>query len=380
MKNIFKTLILLFIVFVSGVAIVGFLYSKDKGVNYFSSFLQSENAKKNVLEERLKENITTRVVVQEENAVIDVIEKSKPAIVSIVSETVGVDPFRGVFQGDQGVGTGFLVEDGFVFTNRHVVDNDQITYSVVLNDGKTKYTVIEVNKDPLNDFAILRIDTSTDDDVDLPTLELGDSENLRVGQTVIAIGNALGQFGNTASKGIVSGTGRTVFASSGYGSTEMLDNIIQTDAALNPGNSGGPLLDLDGKVVGINVARVVDGDNIGFSIPVESIKSVYLSFKEVGEIQRPYLGIQYTLNTTEKSALNRVPIGAVITEVLPNTPAKNAGLQKFDVIMQVDEQPIDGNNPLSRVIAKKRVGDTVVLLIDRDGKEAEINLVLEAAK
>jgi serine protease Do len=377
MKGFLKSILLLLLILGVGMGVAGVLYLKDNPSANFLNLLNSEQEKQGVLEKTLQEEVTKRVVVLEENAVIDVIDKSSPAVVSIISETVEVDPFRGIVQDNQGIGTGFIVEGNFIFTNKHVVDNPNISYSVVLNDGKTTYDVTEVNTDPLNDFAILKIDA---DEETLPTLELGDSQNIKVGQTVIAIGNALGEFGNTASKGIVSGVGRTIIAGSVFGSADLIDNVIQTDAALNPGNSGGPLLDLDGKVIGINVARVVNGDNIGFSIPVEGVIPVFKSFNELGEIQRPFLGIQYSLNTDATSALNRLPIGAVVTEVVPESAAELGGVERFDVITEVGGDSINEDNPLSRIIATKQVGQTIVLTVDRDGEIIELNVTLKVAE
>ncbi len=376
-KNIVNTLLLILFVFSVGVSLAALLFVKNNSNFNFKDLLNIEKStSSNPLEKNINKEVTKRVVVLEENAVIDVIEKSSPAVVSIVSDTVSLDPFRGFVQQENGIGTGFLVGDNYVFTNKHVVAAD-LTYKVVLNDGETTYDVLEKHLDPLNDFAILKIDNQGKK---LPKLNLGDSDNLRVGQTVIAIGNALGEFSNTASKGIISGIGRSIVAGDPFGSTELLDDVIQTDAALNPGNSGGPLLDLSGNVIGINVARSEGGENLGFSIPVNAIKAVYESFLETGEIQRPYLGIRYSLNTEESSALNRVPVGAIVFDVLPDTPAKKAGLKKFDVILEVDGEKVTKKNSLAKIIARKKVGQEITLKIDREGKQKEIKLVLEPAK
>lgn len=376
LKNFLKIILILLALFGVGVSVVFILYLKDNPHQNFLNLISREQSKQNKLEQNIQEEVTKRVVVLEENAVIDVIQASRPAVVSIVAEGVGIDPFKGVYADNQGIGTGFLVKGGFVFTNKHVVSEESTTYSVVLNDGTTTYSVTEINKDPLNDFAILKIDTTDE----LPFLELGDSNNLKVGQTVIAIGNALGEFSNTASKGIVSGIGRSIVAGGPFGPAELLDDVIQTDAALNPGNSGGPLLDLEGKVIGINVARVVDGDNIGFSIPVNSVKVVFDGFQTTGSIQRPYLGIQYSMNTADTSALNRAPVGAVVTEVLPDTAAQKAGIKRYDVIMQVDGVAINEENSLSSVVALHQVGDEITLSIDRDGKQIDLKVTLQVAE
>jgi len=373
-KGCFTTFLIAFFVLAIGIAVATVFFVKDNSSFNYKDLLNLDNKNKSTLQQKVEDQVTQRVVVLEENAVIDVIKNSSPAIVSIVAEQVGIDPFSGPFQEQSGIGTGFIVEGGYVFTNKHVVDAN-IDYSVVLNDGETSYKVSQINKDPLNDFAILKIDSGG---ATLPSLTLGSSANLQVGQTVVAIGNALGEFSNTASKGIISGIGRSIQAG-GIGQSEYLDNVIQTDAALNPGNSGGPLLDLEGKVIGINVARA-SGENIGFTLPIDSVKSVYSRFKEVGEIQRPYMGIRYTLNTSEASKLNRVPVGAVITDVLPGTPASKAGLEKYDVITKVDGQDVNAKNTLARIVAEKKVNDNIELTVDRGGKSLTIGVKLEAAK
>lgn len=375
-KKLLKNILLIVIALIMGLSVLIVFLIRDnyKNIN-FAEFFKNERALTNISNE-VESSVVKREVIQEENAVIDVINKSKPAVVSIVAEQSGIDPFSGFYTDEKsGIGTGFLVKDGYVFTNKHVVEAS-LTYKVVLNDGKTTFDVSEVNKDPLNDFAILKINT---DGKELPYLDLGDSDSIRVGQTVVAIGNALGELGNTASKGIISGIGRTIEAGSGLGGSEVLDNVIQTDAALNPGNSGGPLIDLDGKVIGINVARVVNGDNLGFSIPINSVKSVYESFKQFGEIQRPYIGIEYRYLTKENTVYTRMPEGALILRVLPDSPADKANLQRGDIIVEMDGKKLDGETKLSRIIASKKVGDELVLKVDREGKLTEVKVKLESA-
>jgi len=360
-KSLVKNSLILAVVFIVGVSIAAVILISDTpnfSFNY-KSLLNLDKDKPGKVEEKIADNVTKRVVVLEENAVIDVIEKSKPAVVSVVAERTVVNPFlRSATTQSSGIGTGFIVEGGFVFTNKHVVDADA-KYSVLLNDGETSIQVIDVQKDPLSDFAILKLETQNDK---LPQLNLGDSDNLKVGQTVIAIGNVLGEFSNTASKGIISGIGRSIIAQSGaYGASELLDNVIQTDAALNPGNSGGPLLDLDGNVIGINVARA-GAENVGFSIPINSIKSVYESYQ-----------------TAPQSKLNRVPVGAVIEQILPSSPAEKAKLEEGDVILKINDISLDKDNTLTRVISKLKVGDIVKLTIDRGGDEMILDLELQAA-
>ena len=374
-KKILRNLLLFVIALFTGFSILLYFLVRDNYQNIdFGAFANND---KKIFSTSQKDtsSVIKREVVQEESAVIDVINKAKPAVVSIVAERSGVDPFSGFYSRESGIGTGFLVKDGYVFTNRHVVDAE-LNYKVVLNDSEATFDVVEINKDPLNDFAILKINTNGGV---LPYLELGDSDSIRVGQTVIAIGNALGELGNTASKGIVSGIGRTIETGDAFSGSEVLDNVIQTDAALNAGNSGGPLLDLSGKVVGINVARVINGDNLGFSIPVNSIKTVYEGFKQFGEIRRPYIGIEYRYLTKENTIYNRMPEGALILRIIPGSPADKSGLRRGDIITYVDNKRMDETTKISWVISKKNVGDEVTLKIDRDGSELTLKVKLESA-
>ena len=228
-----------------------------------------------------KENMLT-----EDSVIIDVVEKSSPAVVNIVIskdvpkyKSFFEDPF-GFFsipQGSQsgtekqtvGGGSGFFVnQNGMIATNKHVVSDSAAEYTVITNDGK-EYPAKVLASDPIKDISIIKIDGDN-----FPVLNFGDSGNLKAGQTVIAIGNSLGEFYNTVSKGIISGLKRNVTAGSGLGQAEQLSNIIQTDAAINPGNSGGPLLDINGNVIGINVAMAQGAQSIGFAIPADQIKKV----------------------------------------------------------------------------------------------------------
>src|SRR3989344_5949629 len=218
----------------------------------------------------------TRTVIQEENAIISAVEETSVSIVAIgISQRVvnPFDPFSIPKREDSTIGTGFVVTKGLIVTNKHVVAETRGVYLVVTKDGQ-KYEVRKVYRDPVLDMAIVQIDANN-----LPPLELGDSSKLKVGQTVIAIGNALGRFTNTVTTGVVSGLGRKVIAGSPFeGSLESLDNLIQTDAAINLGNSGGPLLNSSGEVIGVSVATTEGAQNIGFAIPINSIKGLVDEF------------------------------------------------------------------------------------------------------
>ncbi|OGC46829.1 hypothetical protein A3F07_03505 [candidate division WWE3 bacterium RIFCSPHIGHO2_12_FULL_38_15] len=312
----------------------------------------------------MKEKVITRQeVVEEESAIIDVVDKVSPSVVSIIVKTVTFDLFSGPTASEEGIGTGFIVSpNGLIVTNSHVVDSVDGQYSVVLKDG-TSYDVESINLDEQSDLAILQIAGRN-----LPAVQLGDSDILKVGQKAIAIGNALGRFQNTVTTGVVSGVGRQLTASSGFGfsgDTKVYESVIQTDAAINPGNSGGPLLNSSGQVIGINVATTRGADNISFAIPVNTLKPVLEGFLRDGRIIKPYLGISYTLITDDIAKARNMPQGAFVSAVFPDTPAKKAGLERGDVIVKIDGKEINSENSVAKVVSERKVGDTIQLEIDR---------------
>ncbi len=325
-----------------------------------------------------KQEKTKVVVVEEEEQTIKVVEESMPAVVSVVRKEIYFDPFRGPFKSEDSIGTGFVIDgkEGVILTNRHVVNDDRATYSVVIGEGEKTYDVEKVYKDPLNDFAILKI--NLDGEV-LHELKLGDSDKLRVGQTVIAIGNALGEFGNSTTKGIVSGLGRGIVAQEGpFGRAESLDNVIQTDAALNPGNSGGPLLNLQGEVIGINVAISNNAENIGFALPINTLKSVIKTFEEKGKISRPFLGVEYAQITKKLAEQRALPVGAFVRKVVPNSPAEKGGIEPGDIILKVNGIRLDDEkNTLAKVIAQQPTDEPIEIVVDRNGKEVTLKVELE---
>jgi len=339
------------------------------GLNYFGP--QVEQLWENIKEAQV---VTRRTVVTEESAVIEVVENASPAVVSITAQQVVFSPFGGASTEDSSIGTGFIVSaDGLILTNKHVVAAENARYRVILKDG-TDYEVQEIHRDPFIDLAILKIDASG-----LPIVDLGDSSSLKVGQTAVAIGNALGKFSNTVTVGVISGIGRGITASSGYGQSEVLDDVIQTDAALNPGNSGGPLLNLSGEVVGINVATTSGAENIGFSIPINAVNPVLDDFKVNGRIVRPFLGIEYVIVTEDLSVLRKLPQGAFIQRVVAGTPAEEAGLKAGDIVTKIDGEDINEENTLAQVIRSHKVGDRLVLMVDRNGRQLELTAALGEA-
>lgn len=341
-------------------------------------------------------------IVEEDSAVTDVVAKSTPAVVSIII-TKEVPQYRNFFgspffffnssdeqqQGAQkqqvGGGSGFFVtSDGMIVTNRHVVEDTQADYSIVTNDGK-EYAARVLARDPVRDVAVIKIDGS-----DFQTLNLGDSDNLKVGQTVVAIGNSLGEFANSVSKGIISGLQRNLTAGSGLGETEQLSNIIQTDAAINPGNSGGPLLDITGTVIGINVAMAQGAENVGFALPINQVKKVIDQVKSLGKITTPFLGVRYVPVDQTIQKQNNLPFsygafvlrGQNVSElaVIPGSPADKAGIVEGDLIFEINGIKIDQNKALGDIISQYNVGDIVTLKLWHKGDTKDVKVTLEERK
>ncbi|MEX2007469.1 MAG: trypsin-like peptidase domain-containing protein [Candidatus Levyibacteriota bacterium] len=319
-------------------------------------------------------------VITEESIVIDAVKNVGPSVVTVAESTVqNIDPFLGRRNlGPQNIGTGFVVSDtGLIITNKHVVSEVGVKFQIITNKDK-KYDVQKIYRDPLNDIAILQIDVTQNAGEKLKPVTLGDSSKLQVGQFVIAIGTALGEFSNTVTTGVVSGLGRGIIAGDRFqGFIEQLDNVIQTDAAINPGNSGGPLLNSQGHVIGVAIAVAQGGENIGFALPINLIKDSIKSFNEGGQFNRPYLGVVYRMLSKDAALLNEVPVGAYVQSVVSGSPADKAGLDTGDIITRIDGQNI--GDELSSVIAKKKVGDKINLSVFRDGKTMDISATLEAA-
>ena len=283
-----------------------------------------------------------------------------------------------------GGGSGFLVSsDGMIVTNKHVVDGTDATYEVVLSDGR-KFPGKVLARDPLLDLAIVKIEGT-----DFPTLALGDSDALKVGQTVVAVGNAFSELANTVTKGIISGINRRIVAG-GIGGSEVIEEAIQTDAAINPGNSGGPLVNLAGEVIGVNVAVNRDAQGVGFAIPINAAKDVITSVRENGRIVRPWIGVRYILITPEfvKAKNLTVNHGALVVRgdtptdlaVIPGSPADTAGIKENDIILSVDGKDITEAHSLAVRIRGKKSGDQVTLIVSSQGKERPVVLTLGELK
>lgn len=359
------------------------------------------------VETQVVEPVTPQVVSLTTNEqVVETIEKVNPAVVSVViTKDVPIyeryyesyDPW-GIFGGfsiprvrengteerEVGGGSGFIVsDDGLIVTNRHVVEDEEARYSVLLNDGAS-YDVTVLARDPQLDIAILKIDEPPK--APLTAVTFGDSEALKLGETVIAIGNALAEFRNSVSVGVISGLSRSIVASDGMGHSEQLDQVIQTDAAINPGNSGGPLLNLAGEVVGVNVATSRGADNIGFALPAHVVKGVVDSVKEHGEIVRPYLGVRYAMVTKRMADLNELSVdyGALVVRgqtaeelaVMPGSPADKAGITENAIILSIDGEELREKD-LATVLRSKTVGQEILLKVLQAGEEKEIKVILE---
>ena len=337
-----------------------------------------------------------QIVVYEESIITKVVEESLPSVVTvgIMKTTQGqsylqIDPFN-PFGGftqipgkkqkiDQNIGSGFIVsKDGFIITNKHVVADEQATYKVLTNDKK-EFNVEKIYRDPLNDLAILKVNANN-----LKALSLSDSSKLKLGQMTIAVGTPLGEFTNTVTTGIVSGLGRGITAGSPFeGFVEKLDNVIQTSAPISPGNSGGPLLNSSGQVIGINTAIAQEGSNIGFAIPSNVIKDLLENFAKSGNsFERPYVGVRYKMVDKQTAILNDVVEGAYVTEVLEGSPAQKAGLETEDIITEFDGNKVKGDNDqtLAKMILQKKVEDSVPIKYWRNKEIKTTSLKVEAYK
>ena len=275
----------------------------------------------------------------------------------------------------QDIGTGFVVdESGLIVTNKHVVSATNAEYKVIDKEG-TEHTVEKIYRDPTNDLAILQVSGAA-----LEPLAMGDSGVLRVGESVIAIGTALGEFRHTVTTGVISGIGRSITAGNGFSAFEELQNVIQTDAAINPGNSGGPLLNNRGEVIGVNVAVSANAQNVGFALPINVIKDSIANFNETGQFERPFFGVRYQMISEQAALTNEVPQGAYIVEVVPDSTAAAAGIEQGDIITKLDDQPLKAEGTLAEVMNKKKVGAELKITYWRDSKESTTTVTLRAAQ
>ncbi len=409
LSKTFRALILVVLIssffgFFAGAVSGAYFYLEIK--EYFSE-LNIELPEPQIVEnERIIERITEKEYIPQttqEEKIIKAVKEVSPAVVSIIItkdvpiiEQYFIDPFgngspfgfqipeyrqKGVEKQEIGGGSGFIVsEDGMILTNKHVVLDEDADYTVFTNEGE-KFPAKVLDKDPFQDIALLKIEAKKTVDengkvktVNFPFVKLGNSSSLQIGQSVIAIGNALGEFRNTVSVGVISGLGRTITASGG-GLTETLEDVIQTDAAINKGNSGGPLLNLRGEVIGVNTAMVQGGaENIGFAIPINYAKKDIENVKEYGKIKRAFLGIHYILIREGVQKENDLPVNYGVwvvsgkqggPSVVIGSAAEKAGLEDQDIILEFDNQKITYDNSLRKIILNYSPNDKVKLKILR---------------
>ena len=315
-------------------------------------------------------------VTDDENVIINVVKQSTPSVVSIAISQVTLKRGQGLVDEISNIGTGFIVDpNGIIITNQHVVSDTTAKYKVITNDG-TEYEAVEILRDDGNDIAILKIDAKN-----LKALKLGDSNNLLVGQTVIAIGTPLGEYSGSVTTGVISGIGRSVTASSGWfdSTTKVYENVIQTDAAVNPGNSGGPLINTQGNVIGINFATTANADNISFALPINIVKQRLEEYRAYGKFIKPYIGISYQM-ISEYEALYYTDVvpGALVMNIDPNGPASKADIKRGDIITKVNGKEL--SQSLAYEIQSHKVGEELSLEIWRDGKTLTVKIILAQAK
>ncbi len=350
------------------------------GARLYSMLYENTNGR--TAQHQSLKNDGNKVVTQEEENIASVVDKVSPSVVSVITKSQGESSYFGV-QEQEGAGTGIIVgRDGYILTNKHVIDGAN-TVGVVLADGTSYSDVRVLGADPLNDVAFLKIAGVSN----LQAVELGDSTSVRVGQKVVAIGNSLGQYQNTVTSGIISGTGRPIYAQA-RDSVENLTDLLQTDAAINPGNSGGPLLNLQGQVIGINTAIVEGAQGIGFSIPINSTKGVLKGVLSSGKVQRAYLGVNYIPVTADVTKQYNLSIrkGAYVYSgnnqpaVMSGGPADKAGIKDKDIITKVGAIAVGDRGGVASLIGEYAPGETVDLTILREGKTMTVGVTLAAYK
>ncbi|OGJ47931.1 hypothetical protein A2229_05365 [Candidatus Peregrinibacteria bacterium RIFOXYA2_FULL_33_7] len=384
--------------------LIGFVSGAFGGFMILNSYTSFDPASNRIIEEK-----TTTIL--EESALIDSRAEVAPAVVSILGTQASarlnnnslLRDFMGLNEGFNNekvaevtvsAGTGFIIsKDGLVLTNKHVVENKNLKYKIVMGDGR-EYLGEVLSLDPLNDLAIVQLKSSGNESMvnisNLPVAELGDSDALKIGQRVLAIGNALAEYDNTTTAGIISATGRDIQASDSLGrGMTNLTGLIQTDAAINPGNSGGPLVNLGGQVIGINTAIAANASGIGFAIPINDVKTAISSFKKYGKIIRPVLGVNYVILTPQRAQNYGLELekGALLVEdqntgsaIVFGSPASKADLKTGDVILEVDGKDIDVNYTLQKAIRGNLPGEKVKFKIWRNGEILDKEIVLEGVE
>lgn len=314
-------------------------------------------------------NIT---VTQDENVVINVVKNSMDSVVSIAISQLVLQQGEGVVDKSSNIGTGFIVDpNGIIITNQHVVSDTTASYKVITNEGK-EYPIVEILRDDGSDIAILKVDAK-----ELKPLDLGDSDNLVAGQTVIAIGTPLGEYAGSVTTGVISGLNRSVTTSSSWfgGTSKVYEDVIQTDAAVNPGNSGGPLISTEGKVIGVNFATTSGADNISFALPINRVKDRLEEYRTYGKFIKPYLGVSYQMvSKYEAMYYKDVVAGALIVSLDPNGPASKAGIKRSDIITKIEGKDVDTS--LSNMIQSYDVDQEVELQVWNGGSTRSVKVKL----
>ncbi len=318
-------------------------------------------------------------ITAEESSIASVAEKVGPSVVSIVTSTRASSGYGSA--ASSAAGTGVIIsKDGYVMTNNHVIEG-ATSVSVVDSNGELYEGVTIIGRDPLNDIAFLKIKA----DKEFTAAALGNSATIRTGQQVVAIGNALGQYSNTVTSGIISGTGRPITAATEGGDTESLTDLIQTDASINPGNSGGPLVNMAGQVIGINTAIVEDANGIGFAIPINATKGVLAGVLETGKVTRSYLGVNYLTITPDIAREYDLSVnsGAYVyasgsSPVASGSPAATAGFKSGDIITKINNETVGTDGSLSSILGEYRPGDKITITYLRDGKQQTTSVTLGA--
>ncbi|HEY1085138.1 MAG TPA: trypsin-like peptidase domain-containing protein [Candidatus Saccharimonadales bacterium] len=358
------------------IALVALCFSVAYGGTLLAN--RSNGSRENVSFDVVKDDGNI-VVSESEKDLASLVEKVSPSVVSIVTTSASNDPEYEL----QGAGTGVIVsKNGYIITNKHVVDGVSRA-TVLMSDGKSYENVKVIGADPLNDIAFLKIDGVSD----LPPLTIGDSKTVRVGQSVFAIGNALGQYQNSVTTGIISGLGRPVLASTNGTSNdvESLNDLIQTDAAINSGNSGGPLLNVKGQVIGINTAIAQDAQGIGFAIPIGAAKGMLKRVLATGKVERPVIGVQYVSITPEAKLAYGLSAdhGDYVRSssgsgVKAGSPAAKAGIKDKDIITKVNGQKVGAGKSTSTLVGEFQPGDTITLTILRGDRTFDVKVTLKA--
>jgi len=367
-------------IYIGMVIITGLIFGFLGGMLGVWWMIQYGGIENNVIGSVIQKKETVKLT--EDSAIIDTVKKVQSAVVSITVKSE-VQSFYGPSEQDS-EGSGFIIDkNGLILTNKHVASSNTSSYIVTTYKGETYDAKLKAT-DPLNDLAILKIEAK-----DLPVLELGDSDDMQIGQRVIAIGNALGEFDNTVTTGVLSAKDRDITASSGNGSSsEELSGLLQTDAAINQGNSGGPLVNILGQVIGINTAAAQSAENLGFAIPSNMAKSAIASYQKSGKISRPMIGVRYISNSKEIAEQNSLPSseGVIVysgnqylSAVISGSPADKIGLKQYDIIIQIDDKKINAENTLRKILLNYKVGDKIKIKYLRDGKEKIATLKLSEA-